>query len=115
MNPQYYSLLHVFALFVLTAHTFMAFANPEPENRKRTMTITGVAGLLVLVSGFGLLSKVYHNTWPGGWLALKLFCWLGFMALAGMAYRRAHLRGVLSLVGLSLLLLALVMVYFKPF
>ena len=33
MNPLYYSLLHVFALFVLAAHTFMAFANPAPENR----------------------------------------------------------------------------------
>ena len=34
----YYQLLHIFSLLVLTAHTFMAFANPAPENRGRTLT-----------------------------------------------------------------------------
>ena len=37
------------SLLVLTAHTYMAFANPAPENRKRTMMITGIASLLALV------------------------------------------------------------------
>ena len=45
MNPVFYSILHVFALLVLTAHTFMAFANPAPENRKQTLIITGIASL----------------------------------------------------------------------
>jgi len=115
MNPTFYYILHVFSLLVLTAHTYMAFANPDPVNKKSTMIITGVAGLLMLVSGFGLLSRVYQNQWPGGWLAVKLFCWLGFMALAGMAYRKAQIRGLLSFIGLALLLVALVMVYLKPF
>ena len=35
----YFHLLHLFALFVLTAHTFMAFANPSLENKKRTAII----------------------------------------------------------------------------
>ena len=34
MNPLFYHILHVFALLVLTAHTFMALANPAPENRR---------------------------------------------------------------------------------
>lgn len=114
MNPSFYHILHVFSLLVLTAHTYMAFANPVPENRKRTMMITGAASLLMLISGFGLLAKIYQNQWAG-WVVVKLVCWLGFTALAGIAYRRAHLRGVLSLVGLTLLLIALVMVYLKPF
>jgi uncharacterized membrane protein SirB2 len=114
MNPTFYHLLHVFALLVLTAHTYMAFANPQPENRKRTMMITGVASLLILISGFGLISKLYANHFAG-WMIVKLVCWLAFSALAGIAYRKAHLRGMLSFVGLVLLLVALVMVYFKPF
>lgn len=114
MNPQFYYILHVFSLLVLTAHTFMALANPEPANRKRTMMITGIASLLMLISGFGLLAKVHANQFSG-WVIVKLVCWLGFSALAGMAYRKAHLRGVLSLVGLSVLLVALFMVYLKPF
>lgn len=110
MNPQYYYLLHIFALFILAAHTFMAFANPAPENRKRTMMITGIASLLVLVSGFGLLAKLHANQFSG-WVIVKLVCWLGLSALAGIAYRRPHLRGVLSTVALALILVALVMVY----
>jgi uncharacterized membrane protein SirB2 len=110
MNPLYYYLLHLFALFVLTAHTFMAFANPAPENRKRTMMITGIASLLVLVSGFGLLAKLHANQFSG-WVIVKLFCWLGLSALAGIAYRRPHLRTALASIALVLILVALVMVY----
>jgi uncharacterized membrane protein SirB2 len=114
MNPSFYYILHVFSLIVLTAHTFMALANPAPENRKRTMIITGIASLLMLVSGFGLLAKVYPHQLPG-WAIVKLVCWLFFSALAGLAYRKAHLRGMLSFIGLTLVLVALVMVYLKPF
>ena len=34
MNPTFYYLLHVFSLLVLTAHTYMAFASPDPVNKK---------------------------------------------------------------------------------
>jgi uncharacterized membrane protein SirB2 len=115
MNPTFYYILHVFALLVLTAQTFMAFANPTPENRKQTMIITGSAALLMLVSGFGLLSAVYHNVWPGAWLAVKIVCWAGLSALSGLAYRKAHLRGAFSFLALVFILVALVMVYAKPF
>ena len=49
------------------------------------------------------------------WLVVKLLCWLTFSALAGFAYRKAHLRGLLSFIGLVVLLIALTMVYTKPF
>jgi uncharacterized membrane protein SirB2 len=114
MNPLYYSLLHVFSLFVLTAHTFMAFANPAPENRKRTMMITGIATLLVLISGFGLLAKLHQNQFSG-WVIVKLICWLAFSMLAGIAFRRPHLRSQLALASLFLILTALVMVYLVRF
>ena len=110
----FYQLLHIFSLLVLTAHTFMAFGNPDPANRKRTMMITGIASLLMLVSGFAMLSlnKIPFAT---GWVIVKLVCWLGLSALAGIAYRRAHLRGTLSLLALVLMLVAVTMVYFRPF
>jgi uncharacterized membrane protein SirB2 len=114
MNPVFYHLLHVFALIVLTAHTFMAFANPAPEARKHTLMITGIASLLMLISGFGLLSKLYANQFSG-WVIVKLVCWIGLSALAGIAYRRPHLRGKLAFTALTLTLVALVMVYLKPF
>lgn len=113
MNPVYYSILHVFSLLVLTAHTFMAFANPAPENRRRTLIVTGIASLLMVVSGFGLIARVYQNH-VFGWMMVKIACWFLFTLLAGIAYRRPLLRGKLALVGLTLLLVALVMVYLKP-
>lgn len=110
MNPLYYYLLHIFSLFVLTAHTFMAFANPDPANRKQTLIITGVASLLVLVSGFGLLAKLHGNQFQG-WVIVKLGCWLLLSGLAGIAYRRPQLRNALAASALGLILVALFMVY----
>ena len=110
----YYLLLHLFSLLVLTAHTFMAFGNPDPANRRRTMIVTGCASLLMLFSGFGMLA-LEKIPYAACWVIVKIFCWLGLSALAGIAYRRAHLRGALSLVALVLLLTATVMVVFKPF
>jgi len=110
----YYHLLHIFSLFVLTAHTFMAFGNPDPANRKRTMMITGIASLLVLFSGFGMLTvlKIPFST---GWVIVKLVCWFAVSGMAGIVYRRAQLRGLLSLITLLLILMAIYMVYFRPF
>ena len=110
----FYKLLHVFALIVLTAHSFMAFANPAPENRKRTMMITGIASLLMLVTGFGMLA-IEKIPFSSGWVIVKFFCWLGYSSLAGIVYRKAHLRGLLSMISLTLILIALVMVFFRPF
>lgn len=110
----YYQVLHLLSLAVLSAHTFMAFANPAPENRKRTMMITGIAALLMIVSGFAMLSinKIPFST---GWVWVKFVCLLGLSAMAGIAYRRPHLRGLLSKITLVLVALAIVMVYFRPF
>ena len=110
----YYHLLHLFSLFVLAAHTFMAFGNPDVANRKKTMMITGIASLLVFVSGFGML-HLLNIPFSTGWVLVKFFCWLGLSSLAGVVYRRAHLRGLLSLIALVLILVALYMVYFRPF
>ena len=114
MHPVYYSILHGFSLLVLTAHTFMAFANPAPQNRRQTLIITGIASLLMLVSGFGLIARVYQNH-IFAWMVVKMVCWLLFSGLAGVAFRRPALRGPLAATGLTLLLIALVMVYLKPF
>lgn len=113
MDHRIYSLIHVISLLVLTAQTYMAFAYPDASNRKRTMIITGVASLGMLLGAGGLMAKLGYS-WGSGWVIVKLVCWLGFTALAGMAYRRPELREKLSYAGFVLLLVALVMVYFKP-
>lgn len=110
----FYKLLHVFALIVQTAHTFMAFASPAPENRMRTLMVTGIASLLMLASGMAMLA-IEKIPLASGWLIVKLVCWLALGSMAGIVYRKAQLRGLLSLVALALILVALVMVFFRPF
>lgn len=112
MSPIFYYILHVSSVLVLTAYTFYAFAAPL-ETRKRVMMITGIASLLALVGGFGLQAKLGYG-FPG-WIIVKLVCWLGISALAGVGYRRRGAVGTLALVAIALLIIAVVMVYVKPF
>lgn len=110
-----YQLLHVLSLLVITAQTFMAFANPAPENRKRTMMITGIAAVIMFISGFGMLTinKIPFGATP--WIWVKTVCWLVLAAMAGIAYRKPELRATLSYVTLLILAVAVFMVYVRPF
>jgi hypothetical protein len=112
MNPNFYHFLHVAGLLLLVGGTFYAFAAPA-ETRKRVLAVTGVASLLMLASGFGLLAKLYEGHFYL-WVVVKLVCWLGLSALAGVAYRRRERTGLLMGIAAALALTALAMVYFKP-
>lgn len=111
MSPTFYSILHVISVLTLTGYTFYAFAAPA-ETRKRVMMITGIASLLALVSGFGLISKVYQNQFTA-WMIVKIVCWLGLSALAGVGYRKREKAPVFMAVALALVVVAVVTVYTK--
>ncbi len=113
MSPTTYYIIHLVSLFVLFGYTFYAFAAPA-ETRKKVLMITGIASLLVLVSGFGLISKIYQNQFQG-WMFVKLGVWLALSALTGFGYRRRGAVGALSVIAIALALVAVVMVYVKPF
>ena len=112
MNPTVYHILHISSLLVLFGYTFYAFAAPA-ESKRRVMMITGIASLLALVGGFGLLAKL-HLGFPG-WIIVKLVCWLGLSATAGFAYRRRAQANILMVVAFVLAITAVAMVYLKPF
>ncbi len=105
--------LHVAAAFTLVGYTFFAFAAP-PETRKRTMIWTGSAALVMLLTGLRMWQTLYGFA-PAGWLVVKFVCWLGLSALAGIAYRRRAQAGLLAWIALGLVVVALAMVYLKPF
>lgn len=113
MSPAIYHIIHLVSLFVLFGYTFYAFAAPA-ETRKKTLMITGIASLLVLVSGFGLISKLYGNHFYG-WMIVKLVCWLGLSAFSGLGYRRRGAAGAFAVAAVALAFVAVVMVYIKPF
>ena len=101
-------------MVVLLGFGFYAFAGPAAETRKRVMAITGIAGLVMFVAAFGLMHKLGYS-WSAGWIWVKILCWLGLSALPGIAYRRRGKAGALAGLASVLALVALVMVYYKPF
>jgi hypothetical protein len=116
MSPSELNLLHVVhvaSVVVLIAYTFFAFAGP-PETRKRVLAITGVASLLALLTGIRMWQGMFSFT-MAGWVFVKLGCWLGLSALTGFAYRKRQAANTLMVVALLLAVIALVMVYYKPF
>ena len=112
MSPTVYHILHVVSLLTLYGGTFYAFAAPA-ETRKSTLMITGIASLIMLISGFGLLAKLQLG-FPV-WVMVKLVCWLGLSALGGIGYRRRGAVGALKATALGLAAIAVVMVFTKPF
>ena len=116
MNPSELNALHIIhvaSVLVLVAYTFFAFAGPA-ETKKRVMMITGIATLLVLLTGIRMWQGLFAFH-AFGWVIVKLVCWLGLSALTGMAYRKREQANTLMIVGLVLAVVALVMVYAKPF
>ncbi len=116
MNPKEFAFLHIFhlvALLVLTGYTFFAFAGPA-DTRRRVLAITGIASLLVLLSGIRMWQGVFGFT-AMGWIFGKLGCWLGLTAMSGLAFRKRESANTLMVVTLVLLIAAVSLVYlFDP-
>ena len=115
MSPQELNalhILHVFSAIGLVASVFYACA-AAPETRKRLLMWSGVVTLLVLLTGARMWQSIYH--FQGGWVWVKIFCWLGLSALGGIAYRKREKAGTWIFVSLVLTVTALAMVYVRPF
>ena len=110
MKIQIYQILHVVSMVFLTAFVFQAFANPDPKNKKKTLMITGILSVLMLVGGFGLLAVMKIGfTW---WITIKLVCWLGLAGMAGMAYKKPEKICLFKAITIILVVIAIAMVYF---
>jgi hypothetical protein len=112
MHVNVYHVLHVGGAILMTAYVFRAFAAP-PQTRKATLAISGTLSLIVAIAGFALLGKLGLE-FPG-WAIVKIGCWLGLAALAGLGYRLPSMRSLLSLIAAALVLIAVYMVYYRPF
>ncbi|MBX7121018.1 MAG: hypothetical protein K1X42_02710 [Opitutaceae bacterium] len=115
MNPNESNalhILHVLSAIILLAFTFFAFAAPE-SSRKKVMIWTGVANLVILLTGLRMWQGLY--AFSGGWVIVKIVAWLGLAAIAGMAFRKREKAGGLMWASLALAAVAVVMVYARPF
>lgn len=115
INPRELNALHIFhvvAVLVMTGYTFFAFAGPD-ETRKRVLMMSGIASLLVLLTGIRMWQGLYGF---GAllWIFVKIACWLGLSALTGLAYRKRNATNTLMVVAMVLIILAVSMVYVQP-
>ena len=105
-------IIHLSSIFVLLGYTFYAFGAPL-ETKRRVMMITGTATLVALLTGGAMLGRL-HLGFPG-WAIVKLCCLVGLGCIGSFAYRRKSQADVFMLVTLALAILAVVMVYTRPF
>jgi len=111
MKVHIYQILHVVSMILLVAFTFQAFANPDPKTRKRTMMLTGIFALTMLIGGFGLIT-VMKIGFPI-WILIKLVCWFGLVSIGGMAYRKPAKIPMLTGVTIVLIVVAVSSVYLR--
>ena len=107
-------IVHLFAVLVLVGTVFYACAG-APETRKKVLMFSGVASLLVLLTGWRLWMVLKPTFTQQGWLIVKFVCWTALSAAAGVAYRRREKAAGIMIVALALALTAIAMVRVRPF
>ena len=116
MTPQEFNalhILHVSGVLILLCFTFLAFA-AAPETKRRVLMMAGLGSLLVLLTGIRMWQAQFTFV-LAGWIVVKLVCWLAVSAFGGLAYRRREQAGLFAVLTLIFAVLAVVMVYLKPF
>lgn len=107
MSHTFYNLLHLFGIMLMLSALGAAVAgaaagDDKPRLKKLAGMAHGVALLIILVGGFGLLARLgFSSGWPL-WIWLKLLIWLLFGA-ATVLVRRAGEKSGWLLVALPLL------------
>ena len=116
MSPAEFNILHIIhvsSVLMLIGATFYAFGG-APETKTRVAIYSGIAALLVLLSGFRMWQAQFGLA-PAGWVIVKLVCWLGIASFSGLAYKRREKAALWVALTLILAVLAVTMAYVKPF
>ena len=86
MNPLVYNVIHIVSIMALFSALGAAASSDSDKCKKLSSILHGVAILLILVSGFGMLAK-YSLGFPW-WITVKLVVWLAMGAMLAVAKRR---------------------------
>ena len=113
MDPRIYSVLPLVGILALFASLAAVATSDSAKLKKGSTILHGVAMLLILVAGFGLLAKLQLG-FPG-WVIVKLVIWLVFGALLVVSKRQLLRPGQLIGVMIALGALAAWLATFTPF
>ncbi len=119
MNPNIYQVLHVVGILMLFLGygALLARSMAAPDNvsvRKLGSITSGVGLLLILVAGFGLISKLGHS-FVAPWLIVKMVIWLALGGLIVLINRKPQLAVMLWWLLIALGAVAASMVYIVRF
>ena len=119
MNPNFYQVLHIVGISsvflgygALLARSMVAPANVSV--RKLGSITSGIGLLLILVAGFGLISKLGHS-FTETWILVKFAIWLLLGGLIVLINRKPQLAMLLWCLLIALSATAAFMVYVVRF
>lgn len=115
MSYTTYQLIHVISAFLLCAFTFMACASASSGKNKRVLMFSGILAVTMFVAGFGLMARLKLGFAENPWLWVKIACWLALSGVAGMAYKKPEKAGAYTAMAMISIVIAVVMVYTRPF
>lgn len=87
MNPIIYKIIHLAAVVTLFASFGAAIYTASSKENKLATILHGISLLLLFVSGFGLVAKIWDNNWSW-WIIAKLVIWLILGGSYGLVKKR---------------------------
>ena len=119
MDPNFYQVLHIIGISMvfLGYGALLARSMAAPDNvsvRKLGSITSGIGLLLILVAGFGLISKLGHS-FTETWILVKFVIWLIFGGLIVLINRKPQLAMLLWCLLIALGATAAIMVYVVRF
>lgn len=118
-----YKLMHFLGIFTMIAalvaaatHVLRGGTRADDPYRKVIAAAHGIAALLILVGGFGMLARMgeMHGNLPG-WVTAKGIIWLTLGASMALPYRGRGFARALLIALPVLLLAAAATALYKPF
>ena len=119
MDPNFYQVLHIIGITMvfLGYGALLARSMAAPDNvsvRKLGSITSGIGLLLILVAGFGLISKMGYS-FASPWLIVKMVIWLALGGLIVLINRKPQLAVMLWWLLIALAAVAAIMVYVVRF
>ncbi|MDP0492447.1 MAG: hypothetical protein Q7Q71_15480 [Verrucomicrobiota bacterium JB023] len=87
MNPVIYKIFHLASVVILFGALGAAVYTPSNKTNKLAGILHGIALVLLLISGFGLLAKIWGNEFQW-WVIAKLVIWFLLGGSYGLAKKR---------------------------
>ncbi len=96
MDPLIYKVLHLTGVIALFTSLGTVISGSCEDCRKKATIMHGVSLVLILISGFGMIAKLYQNKFAG-WMIAKVVIWLLLGAVIVLSKRQLLPKPVLTI------------------